>query len=131
MDAVVVVREVLRLAASMHVDSLAAHLADDVVMELPFAPPGFAREHHGKEAVVRFQQLAARSFSSFMMTTDRVLATVDAHVVLAEHHSDGIAARSGRPYQNRYVTIFTLDDAGRIRRWTEYYDPDAVRSAFG
>jgi ketosteroid isomerase-like protein len=128
--AVDVVREVLRLGGTMDTDALAAHLADGVVMELPFAPDGFAREHVGKDAVVRFQRAASRSFSAFTMTTDRVLATDDPHVVVAQHHSEGTAAPSGHAYRNRYVTIFELDDHDRITRWTEYYDPDAVRSAF-
>jgi len=129
-DAVDVVGEVLRLAGTMDIDALGAHLADDVLMELPFAPQGFARAHAGKEAVVRFQRAAARSFSSFTMTTDRLLATEDPRVVIAEHHSEGRAAQSGRAYRNRYVTIFELDDHFRITRWTEYYDPSVVAAAF-
>jgi uncharacterized protein len=114
----------------MDVDALADHLAADIVMELPFAPTGYAREHVGKDAAVKFQRAAARSFSTFSMTIDRILETTDAHVVVAEHHSDGVAATSGRPYRNRYLTIFELDDAGLVRRWTEYYDPNVVTDAF-
>jgi ketosteroid isomerase-like protein len=129
-DAVDVVREILRLAGTMEVDGLAAHLADSVVMELPFAPEGYAREHVGKEAVVRFQRAAARSFRGFAMYIDRVMSTDDRHVVVAEHHSDGIAAPTGRPYRNRYVTVFELDDDHLVSRWTEYYDPAVVTAAF-
>ncbi len=129
--AVELVRELLALSGAMDVDGLAAHLADAVVMTLPYAPDDYAREHVGKAAVVKFQRAAARSFSSFSMTTDRVIETTDPNVVVAEHHSDGIAATTGRPYRNRYVTIFELDDSGLVRRWTEYYDPIAVQTAFG
>lgn len=115
----------------MDVDALAALLADDVVMELPYAPDGYGKEHRGKDAVVRFQRAAARSFSQFAMTVDRILATVDPLVVVAEHHGEGVAATTGRPYRNRYVTIFELDQDGRVRRWTEHYDPAAVTAAFG
>lgn len=130
-DSVAVVAEVLRLAGTMDVDALAEHLADDVVMELPYAPDGYAREHVGKAAVAKFQRAAARSFAQFTMSVDRIHATTDPRVVVAEHRSDGVAVPTGRPYRNRYVTIFELDDAGRIRRWIEHYDPAAVRSAFG
>ena len=125
-----VVREVLRLAGTMDVEALGMHLADDVVMSLPYAPEGYAREHVGKPAVVRFQRAAARSFSSFAMHVDRVISTSDPRVFVAEHHSEGVAALTGRPYRNRYVTIFELDDAARITRWIEYYDPTVVTAAF-
>jgi ketosteroid isomerase-like protein len=130
-DAVDVVREILQLAGAMEVDALTAHLADDIVMELPFAPEGYAREHLGRDAVVKFQRAAARSFSTFAMVIDRVIETTDPRVVIAEHHSDGVAVPTGRPYRNRYVTIFELDGDGRVRRWTEYYDPTVVTGAFG
>ena len=128
--AVEVVRTVLKRAGMMDVDGLAELLADEVVVALPYAPDGYARAHAGKEAAVRFQRAAARDFTSFSMTVDRVLATTDPHVVVAEYRSDGVAARTRRRYQNRYVTIFELDADNRVRRWTEYYDPAAVIAAF-
>jgi ketosteroid isomerase-like protein len=130
-ESVAVVRRVLELAGAMDVETLAELLADDIVMELPYAPAGYAARHDGKTAVMRFQRAAAREFSSFSMVVDRVLATTEPRVVVAEHHSDGVAARTGRRYQNRYATIFELDADRRIRRWTEYYDPAAVIAAFG
>ena len=54
-----VVREILALAGAMDTDGLARHLHDDVVMELPFAPPPMRRVHDGKAAVVDFQRRAA------------------------------------------------------------------------
>src|SRR3954471_16837635 len=64
-DAAAVVRSVLELAGRMDVDGLAAHLADDVVMELPYAPDGYPKLHDGKAAVMRFQRAAARDFTTF------------------------------------------------------------------
>ena len=128
-------REVLALAGAMDTDGLARHLHDDVVMELPFAPPPMRRVHNGKAAVVDFQRRAAASFSSFEMTVEAVHVGGDGHTVVAEHSSVGTAAATGREYRNRYVTVFELDDAGPdgawlVRSWREYYDPDAVRAAF-
>lgn len=130
-EAVDVVRSVLELAGAMDVDAIGEHLADDIVMALPYAPPGFATVHDGKGAVMKFQRAAARDFSSFTMAIDRILATTDPRIIVAEHHSDGVTARTGRRYRNRYCTIFELDDDDRIRRWTEYYDPAVVIDAFG
>jgi ketosteroid isomerase-like protein len=124
------VREILALAGAMDTARLAEFLHDDVLMELPFAPPPLKRVHEGKVAVVDFQTRASASFASFSMTVDALHVTDAGLVVVAEHSSVGIAATTGREYRNRYVTVFELDADGRVRRWCEYYDPDAVRTAF-
>jgi ketosteroid isomerase-like protein len=50
--------------------------------------------------------------------------------VIAEHRSDGIVAENGRPYRNRYVTVFTFADDGLVTGWREYYDAGVVVKAF-
>ncbi len=124
------VRLILQLADEMRVDELVEHFADDAVMELPFAPGKMAREHRGKEAIAAFQVFARDSFSEFAMTIDAVHATADPNVVIAEHRSDAVVAANGRPYRNRYVTVFRFDEDGRIVLWREYYDPGVVVRAF-
>ena len=64
------------------------------------------------------------------MAVDAIHETKDPHVVVAEHHSDGLVGGNGRRYQNGYVTFFTFDDAGRVTNWREYYDAGVVVRAF-
>jgi ketosteroid isomerase-like protein len=124
------VREILALADQMRVDELIEYFADDAVMELPFAPGRMERRYEGLDAIRGFQEFARDSFSSFAMAVDAVWETSDPHVVVAEHHSDGVVAANGRTYQNRYVTFFTFDDAGKVTHWREYYDAGVVVRAF-
>jgi uncharacterized protein len=124
------VAAMLALADRMDVDALIEHFADDAVMELPFAPGRMPKRYEGKEAVLGFQQFARDSFSSFSMTVDAIHETADPHVVIAEHRSDGIVAANGRRYENRYCTIFTFDDEGKVAFWREYYDAGVVVRAF-
>jgi ketosteroid isomerase-like protein len=124
------VREVLELADQMRVDDLIERFADDAVMELPYAPGKMAKEHRGKAAILAFNEFARDSFSSFSMTIDAIHETADPHVVIAEHRSDAIVAENGRPYRNRYVTVFTFDDDGLVTGWREYYDAGVVVKAF-
>jgi len=124
------VREILALADQMNVDELIERFADDAVMELPFAPGKMRKRYDGLDAVRGFQEFARDSFSSFAMAVDAVWETSDPHVVVAEHHSNGVVAANGRTYQNRYVTFFTFDDAGKVTEWREYYDAGVVVRAF-
>ncbi len=115
-------------AGAMNIDALVAMFADDIVMELPFAPPPWPKLHVGKSAVVAFQRRAARSFDTFSLTVDRALATTE-RIAVVEANSVGTTT-DGRSYTNRYCTVLEFDEAGMITRWTEYYDPIAVLSAF-
>jgi uncharacterized protein len=124
------VRRMLDLADQMQVDELIECFADTSVMELPFAPGRMPKRYEGKDAILGFQAFARDSFTSFSMVVDAIHETADPHVVIAEHHSDGIVAANGRRYENRYCTIFTFDDAGQVVSWREYYDAGVVVRAF-
>jgi ketosteroid isomerase-like protein len=99
-------------------------------MELPFAPGGMPKRYDGKAAAHGFMASVRDAFSSFSMVVDAVHQTADPHVVVVEHHADGVVAVNGRRYDNRYVTFVTFDDDGRVTRWREYYDAGVVVRAF-
>jgi ketosteroid isomerase-like protein len=124
------IRELLALAGTMDVEGLARYLAPDIVMELPYAPPPLPRRYDGLSAVLGFQRASTALFSSYSLEIERVHVVENAPVVVAEYRGEGVVARSGRPYRNRYITVFELDPGGRVRRWREFYDPEAVQTAF-
>ena len=124
------VAELMQLAGASDMDALITRFAADAVMELPFAPGSMPKRYDGKDAIAGFMSFVRDAFSSFSMTVDAIHETADPHVVIAEHHSDGLVAANGRPYQNRYCTIITFDDAGDVVSWREYYDPGVVVRAF-
>jgi hypothetical protein len=45
-------------------------------------------------------------------------------------YDGGIALRSGGRYDNTYVGVFTFDDAGKLKRFTEYFDPFTLVRGF-
>ena len=124
------VEEIMRLADAMRVDELVEHFRADAVMELPFAPGRMPRRYDGKNAISEFQRMARDSFSQFSMVVDAIHETADPNVLIAEHRSDAVVAVNGRPYQNRYVTVFEFDDDGKVVTWREYYDAGVVVRAF-
>jgi ketosteroid isomerase-like protein len=99
-------------------------------MELPFAPGQMPREYRGKAAAYAFQSSVKDTFREFSMTLDSVYETTDPNILIAEHHAHGVVAANDRPYNNRYITIFTFDDDGKVTNWREYYDAGVVVRAF-
>jgi ketosteroid isomerase-like protein len=130
MDVVTRVRKVFELVDHQRTDELLACFADDAVMELPFAPGRMPRAYGGIDAIRGFVTFVRDAFSSFSMAVDAVHETTDPHLVIVEHHSDGVVAENGRPYRNRYATFVRFDDAGQITQWREYYDAGEVVRAF-
>ena len=124
------VTRIFELIDRQETDALLDEFADDVVMELPFAPGKMPKRYDGKAAAREFVTSVRDAFSSFSMTVDAVHETADPHVVVVEHHADGVVAANGRPYDNRYVTFVTFDAAGKVVHWREYYDAGVVVRAF-
>jgi ketosteroid isomerase-like protein len=124
------VGRIYALIDGMKTDELIDEFADDVVMELPFAPGAMPKRYEGKAAAAGFLTSVRDAFSSFSMMVDAVHETTDPHVVIVEHHADGVVAENGRTYDNRYVTFITFDAAGEVTHWREYYDAGVVVRAF-
>lgn len=123
-------RQMLQLAGAMRIEELLERLADAAMLELPFAPGGMPKTLTGKPAIRDFLLDTRTRFSAFSMSIDSIHETSDAQVVVAEHRSDGVVAANGRPYRNRYVTVYKFDSDGRVVTWREYFDSGVVVRAF-
>ena len=53
-----------------------------------------------------------------------------ASVVILEYEVHGESVPTGRPYDNRFVSIVTIKD-DKVTRWRDYLDPVAVFDAAG
>jgi len=60
----------------------------------------------------------------------RVYRDPAASVVVLEYEVHGEAVQTGRPYNNRFVSIVTIGD-GKVTRWRDYLDPVAVFNTAG
>lgn len=104
--------------------------AEDVVIEVPFAPAGtsrriegrarfFALARHGREALpVRFAE--ARNVT--------VHRTTDPAVAVIEYELAGTVTTTGLPASASFIGVLTARD-GRIARWREYQDTPAIARA--
>ena len=60
----------------------------------------------------------------------RVYRDRSASVVVLEYEVHGESVQTGRPYDNRFVSIVTITD-GKVTQWRDYLDPVAVFDAAG
>ena len=60
----------------------------------------------------------------------RVYRDPEASVVVLEYAVHGESVRTGRPYNNRLVSIITIKDH-KVSHWRDYLDPIAVFDTAG
>ena len=105
-------------------------LADDVIVEYVISVPGYPRYVKGRQSVIDLYG----SYDDYMTihTADnlRVYRDPEASVVVLEYEVHGQAVQTGRPYNNRFVSIITVKD-GKVTHWRDYLDPIAVFDAAG
>lgn len=105
-------------------------LAEDVVFEYVISVPGYPRRVEGRRRIIELYSdygdyMTMRGADSLRVYRDR-----EADVVILEYEVHGEAAQTGRPYDNRFVSIITIKDR-KVTRWRDYLDPVAVFDATG
>ena len=105
-------------------------LAEDVVFEYVISVPGYPRRVEGRQSIIDLYG----DYDSYMIVRSadnlRVYRDPAASVVVLEYEVHGQAAQTGRPYDNRFVSIVTVND-GKVVWWRDYLDPVAVFDASG
>ena len=101
-------------------------LAEDAVMEFPFAPPGLPKRLDGKPAIGKYleglgEMIRVESFSSPVI--HRTLSGF-----ILEFTCSGIGTRTGHAYNQGYVSVITLRD-GKISHYRDYWNPLNVLGA--
>lgn len=105
-------------------------LADDVVVEYVVSVPGYPRRVEGRQAVVDLYAGYDEFMSVHAADGLRVYHDPDQSVAVLEYEVHGRAVGSGRPYDNRFVSIVTVRD-GEVTHWRDYLDPVAIFDATG
>lgn len=106
-------------------------LADDVVIETPFAPDG-PKRWNGRGEWLAF---ARSGRNELPVTLDRftklaVHETVDPEVAVIEYELGGLVTTTGQRASARFIGVLRVRD-GKIAGWREYQDTYAIRQALG
>jgi ketosteroid isomerase-like protein len=117
---------------SNDVEANADQLADDVVIEAPFAPPGRPQRIEGKEAFLAIAR-PARAALPFHLDESRLIAvheTADPEVIVVEYQLGGTVKATGERNRASFVGVLRVR-AGKITHWREYQDTAAMARALG
>lgn len=105
-------------------------LADDVVFEYVISVPGYPRRAEGRQVIIDLYS----DYDDYMTvhTADnlRVHRDPQASVAVLEYEVHGESVQTGRPYNNRFVSVITVKD-NKVTHWRDYLDPIAVFDATG
>src|ERR1035438_179827 len=85
-------------------DSFLDLVADDIVMEFPFSPPGPPRLE-GKAAIAEHLQALAGLITLDNMGRPIVHETTDPELVILEVEGSGRGIPTGVPYEQRYICV--------------------------
>lgn len=116
------VAEHLRLTAAGRVDEWLTLFAQDAVLEFPFAPAGVPRRVTGRDALFAHMSHFPETFD--VEFGDLVFhETVDPSLVIAEFRSTGTARPTGKPYEQRCISVVWTDDDALITHYLDYWNP--------
>jgi uncharacterized protein len=128
-DGVALIREWLDIVASGPADAWPSRAADEVVIRLPFAPPGVANELHGLGRAVAALSEVWNAKKSFSWHDVVIRKTEDPELFVTTARSEAVLL-SGQHYANSYV-ILTRIRNGKILEHVEYFNPLPVIELFG
>jgi uncharacterized protein len=103
-------------------------VADNVVMEFPYAPPGLATRLEGKAAIAQHLDRLADMIAFDRMGEPIIHATTDPEVTIVEVEGFGRGVTTGESYDQRYISVIQTD-AGRIVHYRDYWNPLVVLRA--
>jgi len=113
----------LHLLSSGNLSQWADLWTEDAVQLMPFAPEGFPNRLEGRARIVRhYQNVLANKVDGVRFTDIMTFASGDHCFAYAQYRGESVNKSTGRPYRQQYAGLFEFDQ-GRIRTWTEYFNP--------
>lgn len=128
-DLITLVREWLDIVATGPREAWLERAADDVVIRLPFAPPGVANELRGQRQGMESLQTIWSAKERFTWHDVVIRRTEDPELFLITARSEALF-RSGQRYANRYVILTRVRD-GKVVEHDEYFNPLPVIELIG
>lgn len=107
-------------------------LAEDVVIETPFAPPGGPTRTEGKQQVLAYAEAGRAMFPVRFDACRNVVVheTVDPEVIVVEYELVGTHTTTGLTASAPFIAVLRTRD-GKLTHWREYQHTLAIAQAVG
>lgn len=103
---------------------------DNGILEFPYAPKGFPQKVEGKEKLYEYMKNFPEHFN-VTFTNLYFHPTANPNLVIAEFESNGVALSTNNPYEQKYISVVTTEDSGKIERYVDFWNPIAAMEALG
>lgn len=123
------IREWLDAVSSGPAEAWSTRATPDVVIRLPFAPPGVAQELRGMAQAIAALSAAWKAKASFAWHDVVIRGTDDPQLFVTTARSEAVLL-SGRHYANSYVILTRMRDR-KVAEHVEYFNPLPVIEVFG
>ena len=121
--------EIMMKGLSKYVDGVHFDtLADDVVFEFLYEFPGWPRETRGRENLIALYSGYGRNIRLDRGDSLLVHPSDNGRMVTLEYEVHGRILANNAAYDNRFVSIATIEDR-KIVRWRDYMDSLAAWTA--
>jgi ketosteroid isomerase-like protein len=123
-------RELAQQAFKNHLEYLSAGripewvdlFTEDGVLEFPYGPKGFPQSVKGKQELLEYMKNFPEHFK-VKFENLHFYAIEDPALVIAEFTSNGHAISTGKPYNQKYISVVTTTPDGKITRYVDYWNP--------
>lgn len=95
---------------------------EDGILEFPYGPKDFPTSVSGKKELYEYMKNFPNHFE-VKFDNLHFHATEEPTLVIAEFTSDGHALSTGKPYIQKYISVVTTDDEGKIIRYVDFWNP--------
>jgi ketosteroid isomerase-like protein len=129
MDLTRLMHEWLDIVASGPADAWHGRVAENVVIHLPFAPPGVTNTLVGFDQALGALSAFWKFNTRFTWTDVVVRKTEDPELLVTTAGSEVLMA-SGQNYSNTYVMLTRFRE-GKVLEHAEYFNPLPVMEAYG
>ena len=130
MNAPELVRHALDLLVAHDMAGFAGLWAEDGVMEVPFAAPGYPTRLEGRAAVVEYLRGYPDILDIREIPDPVIHQSVDPEVAIVEMEAVGRVVATGAPYALRYIAVITVRD-NEIQSYRDYWSPQAAAEIMG
>lgn len=95
---------------------------EDGILEFPYGPKDFPTSVSGKKELYEYMKNFPNHFK-VKFDNLHFHATEEPTLVIAEFTSDGHAVSTGKPYIQKYISVVTTDEEGKIIQYVDFWNP--------